>query len=193
MNTIAEMDEGQILEIDNPGAQLATVRQQRGYTIEYIANRLHLRVRVLELIEAGQYELLPEPVFVKGYIRAYAKLLGVSPEPLLSTFNSEYCVEKKTDRALWQSKKESHKAEYFIRLFTIVFAIGVMVAVGIWWQSNKDVQNTYPDTATKEESSVSPVSQIEPPEVEVKLTDISKMHSLLNPSPPMSPMEKKGG
>ena len=67
----------------NPGVQLASIRQQKGYTVEYVANKLHLRVRIIELIENSEFNLLPEPVFVKGYLRAYSKLLGISPEPFL--------------------------------------------------------------------------------------------------------------
>ena len=143
MNTTASMDELNDTGIDNPGIQLANIRQQKGYTIEYVASKLHLRARIIELIENGEFDLLPEPVFVKGYLRAYSKLLGVSPDPFLTVFNAQYIFEKKPERALWQSKRESHKAEYIIRWFTVIFAIGVMVAVGIWWQKNRDSQPVY--------------------------------------------------
>lgn len=186
MNTITTLDEIHNTEIDNPGMQLASLRQQKGYTLEYVANKLHLRVRIIELIEAGDFKLLPEPVFVKGYLRAYSKLLGVSPDPFLAVFNDQYTVEKKPERALWQSKRESHKAEYVIRMVTILFAVGVLVAVGIWWQKNKDAQPAY---STNEK--ISDLSLNDSPS-ELKLTDLSKMQSLLTPNAQMSPLEKKG-
>ena len=189
MNTTATMDEVSNSVIENPGVQLANMRQKRNYTIEYVANKLHLRVRIIELIENGEFNLLPEPVFVKGYLRAYAKLLGIPPEPLLDVFNSQYSIEKKTDRALWQSRRESHKAEHFIRWFTIAFAIGVLVAVGLWWQNNRDSQPVFNSAAKESTENVS----LSEDTTELKLTDISKMQSLLNPHPQMSPLEKKGG
>lgn len=135
MNTTPSMDEIKNNEMDNPGIQLSYIRQQKGYTVEYVASKLHLRARIIELIETGDFNLLPEPVFVKGYLRAYSKLLGVSPDPFLAVFNAQYTFEKKTERAaLWQSKRESHKAEHVVRWFTLLFALGVMVAVSIWWQ-----------------------------------------------------------
>lgn len=188
MNTTTTMDEGNNAEIDNPGVQLSHIRQQKGYSTEYVASKLHLRVRIIELIENGDFDLLPEPVFVKGYLRAYSKLLGVSPDPFLAVFNDQYVFEKKPERALWQSKRESHKAEHVIRWVTLVFALGVMVAVGIWWQKNKDLPEVY---STKETTTELSLNEPEP-ETDLKLTDLSKMQSLLIPGVQMSPVEKEG-
>ena len=193
MNTITTLDENIIEHDKNPGEQLASIRQQKGYTIEYVANKLHLRARIIELIENNEFHLLPEPVFVKGYLRAYAKLLGTSPEPYLAIFNEQFVVEKKSDRALlWQqSKRESHKAEHIIRWFTILFALGVIVAVGIWWQKNSDTQQVFPAKSAPADLSLNQTPTTET--TELKLTDISKMQSLLNPKQEMSPVEKVGG
>jgi cytoskeletal protein RodZ len=187
MNTITTTDDPQATD-NNPGLHLSALRQQKGFTIEYVASKLHLRVRVIELIENGDFKLLPEPVFIKGYLRAYSKLLGVPPEPFLAVFNEQYVFEKKSDRALWQSRREPHKAEYFIRLFTIFFAIGVLIAVVVWWEKNRDNQATTSDTQnTSVDLSLNETS------TELKLTDLSKMHSFLTPNPQMSLMEKEGG
>ncbi|KTD00288.1 helix-turn-helix domain-containing protein [Fluoribacter gormanii] len=193
MNTITTLDENIVEHNKNPGEQLASIREQKGYTVEYVANKLHLRARIIELIESNEFHLLPEPVFVKGYLRAYAKLLGTSPEPYLAIFNEQFVVEKKSDRALlWQqSKRESHKAEHIIRWFTILFAVGVIVAVGIWWQKNRDSQQVFSTKSTPVDLSLNQTPAVETQEL--KLTDISKMQSLLNPKPEMSPMEKIGG
>ena len=190
MNVTAIMDESNNPEIDSPGTQLASIRQQKGYSVEYVANKLHLRSQVIELIERGDFHLLPQPVFIKGYLRAYAKLLGVSPDPFLLVFNAQYTEEKKTERALWQSKRESHKAEHFIRWFTLAFAIGVIVAVGLWWQNNReDTHPVYSSAAKETDTELSSNQE----ENEIRLTDLSKMQALLNPDAEMTPMEKQGG
>lgn len=193
MNTTTTLDESTVANDKNPGEQLAFIRQQKGYTVEYVANKLHLRARIIELIERSDFHLLPEPVFIKGYLRAYAKLLGVSPEPYLSVFNSQYVVEKKLERApLWQSKREAHKAEYIIRWFTVLFAVGVVVAVAIWWQTNKDNQQLFSAKSIPSDLSLNQIPTTTET-TELKLTDISKMQALLNPKPEMSPLEKTSG
>ena len=127
MNTTVLMDET-IEEIPvKPGAQLAFERQQQGYSREYVAGKLHLRVRVIELLEADDYYGLPEAVFIKGYLRAYAKLLSISPDPLLDIFNLVYKQpERAPEKPLWQGQRETNKAEHAIRWLTGFFAVIVL-------------------------------------------------------------------
>ncbi len=190
------MDEGTALnaEYDNPGIQLASLRQQRGFNVEYVASKLHLRVHVIQLIEAGDFHLLPQPVFIKGYLRAYSKLLGVSPEPFVNEYNKHFDNTKKSEKiALWQSKKEPHKAEHVIRWITILFALGVLSSVAIWWQKNQEAAQILPISEASNESN----SDTESVTTEIKLTDISRMQSLLNQKQDnqsgMTPLEKEGG
>jgi cytoskeleton protein RodZ len=191
MSTITTLDDSAILHTINPGAQLASIREKKGYTVEFVANKLHLRTRVIELIENNEFNSLPGPVFVKGYLRAYAKLLEVSPDPYLAVFNEQFVSEKKPERApLWQqSKREPNKAEHAIRWFTLLFALGVIVAVGVWWQKNQDSQQQ----GFSEKSTPVDLSLNNNAASEVKLTDISKMQSLLHPKSEMTPLEKTGG
>ncbi len=176
MNTTVLTDEVILTEPNSPGAQLAAFRQQQGFTQEYVAGKLHLRVRIVQLIEADDYDRLPEPVFVKGYLRAYAKLLGVHHEPLLEKYKSEY-MKKDTryEKALWQSKKEPVRAERLVKWFTCLFAVGVMAAVAIWWQQHKAEE----EIAAKESQSELALNKVN---AEVRLTDLSKMQSLLSTS-----------
>jgi cytoskeleton protein RodZ len=186
MNTTT-LDEIKIAEPSNPGAQLIVARQQKGFSQEYVASKLHLRVRVIQLLEADDYNRLPQPVFIKGYLRAYAKLVGIDYIPLLEKFNSIYVSEIKQEKALWQqSKRDSNHAERAVRWFTALFAIGVLAAVTIWWQQNKEAEQI---STAKEDRQEVAINQKNP---EVRLTDLSKMQSLFSSTVSISPMEKKG-
>lgn len=186
MSTTPLVDELDSTSINNPGIQLSLIRQQKGYSIEYVASKLHLRARVIELLENSEFSLLPEPVFVKGYLRAYSKLLGISPEPLIAVFNAQFVFEKKIERALWQSKRESHKAEHAIRWFTVCFAIGVIIAVGLWWQKDNETVSEYSAKKSLTHLSIKHLNK------KIKLADISKFQTLLTPKMEMSPVEKQG-
>lgn len=165
-----------------PGAQLAGERIQQGYSQEYVAGKLHLRVKLIELLEADDYYSMPEPVFIKGYLRAYAKLLNVPPQPLLDSFNSIYkTTERKTEKALWQSRRETNKAEHAIRWLTGFFAVIVLAAVAVWWYTNKDNESLFPSNISRAETSPSKT------ETEIRLTDLSKMRSLLSSPASSSP------
>lgn len=70
------------------GERLRRAREEKGLSLREAAGRLSLKVRVLEALEACRFEELPEPALAKGYLRRYARLLGLDPEPLLALYPS---------------------------------------------------------------------------------------------------------
>lgn len=191
MNTTAALDSNMTGGQDSPGAQLARIREKKGFTKEYVAVKLHLRVKVIELLEADDYPSLPEPVFIKGYLRAYAKLLGVNPEPYLQVFNNQYTLEKKPEKALWQSRRESHTGERLMRWITGLVAVSAIVVVSFWWQKNKDAQPN-PDAGmnqTKEAAAPASLNTADEP----KMSALSKMQSMFTTMGEEGPVEKQRG
>ena len=65
------------------GAVLRKAREGASYSIAYVADQIHLEEHVVQAIEANEFDQLPEPVFIRGYIRSYAKLLGIDHQPLI--------------------------------------------------------------------------------------------------------------
>ncbi|MNR97542.1 Cytoskeleton protein RodZ [compost metagenome] len=66
------------------GAQLAALRQERGWTVEQVANQLNLASRQIQALEEDNYAALPGMVIVRGFIRSYAKVLRVDAAPILA-------------------------------------------------------------------------------------------------------------
>ncbi len=73
----------------SPGAQLAAYRRERGWTVEQVANHLNLAPRQVVAIESDDYASLPGMPIVRGFVRAYAKLLKVDAAPLLTLLGGE--------------------------------------------------------------------------------------------------------
>lgn len=67
-----------------PGAELALQREARGWTIAEVADQLNLAARQIAALETDNYAALPGMAIVRGFIRAYAKLLKIDPTPLLA-------------------------------------------------------------------------------------------------------------
>ncbi len=158
---------------DGPGAQLALIRSHRGYRADYVAEKLNLRVQLIELLEADHYSKMPEPVFIKGYLRAYAKLLDVDPESYIALFNQQYVHEGKSEPLLWQSARQTHKAEHTLRWITASFAVAVLMAVIIWWHNTNENEVVFPAPNQPAKASVSSS------EAKVISTDSSTMLSQL--------------
>lgn len=68
-----------------PGRRLAQARALHDLSPSDVARQLKLSVWQIEALEAGQFDRLPGPVFVRGFIRNYARLLKLDPEDLLQS------------------------------------------------------------------------------------------------------------
>ena len=67
-----------------PGAQLAAQREAMGWTVEQIADQLKLAPRQVKALEAGDYAALPNMAVVRGFVRAYAKVVKLDATPLVA-------------------------------------------------------------------------------------------------------------
>ena len=73
-----------------PGLALRMARAERGMTLEDIAARSCISLRSLAALEADDYAKLPEAVYVRGYVRRYAALLGIAAQPLIDDLDAQY-------------------------------------------------------------------------------------------------------
>lgn len=67
-----------------PGAQLAAQREAMGLSVEHISDQLKLAPRQVVALEAGDYASLPNMAVVRGFVRAYAKVVKLDPAPLVA-------------------------------------------------------------------------------------------------------------
>jgi cytoskeletal protein RodZ len=70
------------------GQRLAIAREARKLTTQKVADNLHLDVRMVEALERDDHAALPSPIFVKGYLRGYAGLVGLPAEELVSEYTA---------------------------------------------------------------------------------------------------------
>jgi flagellar biosynthesis protein FlhG len=61
------------------GADLKGFRESRGITLRDIAAASKIGVRYLEYIEAERLEVLPAPVYLRGFVQEYARVVGLDP------------------------------------------------------------------------------------------------------------------
>lgn len=68
-----------------PGAALQDERRRQSLSLTDVARQLKLSPRQVEALERDDFAALPGPVFVRGFLRNYARLLGLDPEPMVRT------------------------------------------------------------------------------------------------------------
>jgi cytoskeleton protein RodZ len=82
---------------ERPGRHLAAARERCGFGVADVARHLKLSRWQIEALEADDYRRLPGIVFVRGFIRNYARLLKLDPAPLLAGI--EQCTPQAADVA----------------------------------------------------------------------------------------------
>ncbi len=82
---MTDMAENQELRVREraPGAALSAARTAQNLSLTDVARQLKLSVNQVAALEAGEFERLPGPVFVRGFVRNYARLLKLDPERIL--------------------------------------------------------------------------------------------------------------
>lgn len=66
--------------METPGEYLSRERELRGVTVEDISLALKMSLRLVKALEHDDYESLPHPTYVKGFVRAYAVYLGIDED-----------------------------------------------------------------------------------------------------------------
>lgn len=75
--------------MENFGSYLRTHREKKSIRLEEIASITKIHLHSLELLEASQWEQLPPEPFIRGFIIAYAKYIGLEPKEVLERYFEE--------------------------------------------------------------------------------------------------------
>ncbi len=71
------------------GAVLKRIRETRGISLRQIANASKVGVRYLEYIEQDRFAYLPAPVYLRGFLQEYARMVGLDPRRVTESYLSQ--------------------------------------------------------------------------------------------------------
>lgn len=76
----------QIDKLKDIGSRLRQFRQAQSLSLEDVASKTRVQARLLKAIEEGRIDILPEPVYVQGFIKRFADAIGLDGEDLASEY-----------------------------------------------------------------------------------------------------------
>ena len=120
-----------------PGHLLREAREERGYSQKEVARDLHLTSKVIDALEESNFDIISSSLFARGYIRSYARHLGLDGQALVAEFDAIYGVpnqNKKPMPGVHQLGQQSKPGDTWVKLISIIFVIGLVVASVLWWQ-----------------------------------------------------------
>lgn len=184
---------------ESPGALLREARCAKKLTCEEVAKQLRLSVSCIKDIEHDQYANAVALIYVRGYLRSYARLVDLSPDRVVAALE-QFGLEDVFNRDRSDDKVVKHQTVQFIsrssrmvngrriaRWITSSAILLLVVLVGVWWQGQKkhgidqqhqaavDLQ-TNKQTVSLQPSATPSTSSAEPS------TDISQNQTSTTPS-----------
>lgn len=112
------------------GERLAAARREKQITVAEVAKELHLDDPKVRALEQNQFEALGAPVFAKGHLRKYAKLVGVSLEEVLGDY---YTLNRTTGMPPVVGKVRKSAREFTPGPWIAVIAVLFIVTIAYWW------------------------------------------------------------
>ncbi len=138
---------------ESPGRMVAKAREAASISPADLALRLRLDTRVIKALERDDFENLPAPMFVKGYIRSIAKELGVDAQAILTAYESHTSVEPPS-LADFSSRAPDQVGinSTSIKIVTYGLVALLIVLIALWGRSNYPGGETQSPAPSRSES-----------------------------------------
>ncbi|AZD81599.1 RodZ domain-containing protein [Pseudomonas chlororaphis] len=126
----------------NPGETLRQARESNGWSLAEVALKLNLTASSLSNLEAGAFDKLPGHTFARGYIRAYAKLLGMDQAVLVQAFDQYTGTDSQGSNvhSLGRIEEPVRVSHTILRIVSLLLLIAVIGGGFIWWQDQTSVR-----------------------------------------------------
>jgi cytoskeleton protein RodZ len=115
---------------------LRQARESNGWSLAEVALKLNLTVNSLSNLEAGAFDKLPGHTFARGYIRAYAKLLGMDQTVLVQQFDQSTGTDSQGSNvhSLGRIEEPVRVSHTILRIVSLLLLIAVIGGGFVWWQ-----------------------------------------------------------
>ena len=125
---------------ETTGDVLRKKRENIGLSIDHIGNQLNLDPKLIELLEKNDYEKFNIETYLKGYLRAYAKILDLDSDMVINLYkesNPEKIPEIRPDV---KPKLQRNIPDRSVKLFSYIIGITIALSILVWYQKNILVQ-----------------------------------------------------
>jgi len=150
---VNRLEPQQIEKLQEISTQLRQQREFKGITLEQLAARTYIPLRVLRALDAGEAEHLPEPIFVQGFIRRYAEAVGLDGVAIAQQFPTEIAPPPPPQPTEPEPQSQAEK-KFAIALGDwqkpTAIAVGALVGLGLLgWGLVALLTPDQPTTATR--------------------------------------------
>ncbi|QXO16783.1 cytoskeleton protein RodZ [Vibrio ostreae] len=138
-----------------PGTLLKQKREALGLTQKQVADRLRLRITIIQNLEDNNFKSDLVATFTRGYLRSYAKAVGLSESEIVDAFEAMEGLQPQ-EQTMQSFSKKTKRDKHDSRIMTITWII-LLVIIGmssLWWWQNNEQDTLKPDSAADAVSAV---------------------------------------
>ncbi len=127
------------------GVILRKAREEKGWSYSDVEDSIKIRVRYLEAIENEDYEILPGPIYTKGFLRNYSRLLGLNPEEIVNYYLSsvDQLAEPKAYAPLKPIRGTPVWFKPIVIIVMAIFAVVIVVGISFLSQGDNDPNDSF--------------------------------------------------
>jgi len=155
------------------GARLKTAREAKSMSLADVASKLKLSARQVEAIEAEDLGHLPDEVFVRGFVRNYARLLRLPPDSLLAQIESQVVASEVITAPSAGLEVDSNNLRRWLVYPLLILVVFMVLVAGLyhWLRQGEDTLLTTPPEASIPGVSLSDELATPAPEGSAPLVD----------------------
>ena len=129
------------------GEILHNKRKEIGLSLDEITEKLNLDSYLIELLENNDYEKFKVETYLKGYLRAYAKVLGIDGDRIIKLYKESNPEKEPEILPDVKPKNQKNSGDRSVKLFSYILGLTIVISMLIWYQKNimikPDVNENY--------------------------------------------------
>jgi cytoskeleton protein RodZ len=122
------------------GRYLKALREEKSVSIESVAKETRINLKMLQLIELEDHDRLPDEVFVKGFIRSYATLVGANPDELVQRYLANHHLHRQNAR--FKANQLRAGQRFWSRLILSLVTLACLLVVSVLLLLPPETRNT---------------------------------------------------
>ena len=140
-----QTENNNVAPTQQPGTVLKLKRESLGWSQQEIADRLRLRVSVIENIESNDFKADQVATFTRGYLRSYAKVVGLNEEDVLGLLTGSGNAEHK-EQTMQSFSRKTNREKHNNRVMMVTWGIMITLAgiSSVWWWQNQEQDTLSP-------------------------------------------------
>jgi cytoskeleton protein RodZ len=118
-----------------PGDRLQAARISIGLTLEDVASKMRLSAAILSCLEENDFEDITAPIFVKGYLRSYARIVNLDEEEIIQQYSQYYTQNDPPISSTSNTSPEINSGDARVKGTTWLVIIILIGLLSFWWWS----------------------------------------------------------